>query len=208
VRLNPSHIFGLPSHEKLGIELNNYGLKVTKMPNENIRDVLSTIETIGKMIDRQEQATILVNDINLKLDSLKRRDNSVPRSGVLMIGREDGTLRNITAAGADTYIDELWQHVGGINSYSDLPTRYGRINLESLLLRNPDVIIEFDMKRERGVYQSEISPEWFALSDQKAVKNRNIFVIGGNHTMIPGPRLVWLAEDFAEIMEIVIRNSK
>ena len=112
----------------------------------------------------------------------------------------------ITAAGEDTYMNELWRLVGGQNSYTDLPSRYGTISIESLLLRDPDVIIEFDMNKERGITRLDITPEWTHLENLKAVKNRNIFVVGGNHTMIPGPRLVLLAEDFSEIMKLVIRN--
>jgi len=203
VRLHPTHLFGLPSHEKLATELKKYGLVVTMMPNENISDVLKTIEKIGTLTGKKNQATKLVKHINSKLDSLKKENLSDSLSAVLMIGREDGTLRNITAAGRDTYIDELWRLVGGKNSYSDLPTRYGTINIESLLLRDPDVIIEFDMKNEREVKRLAITPEWDYLSNLKAVQNQNIFVIGGNHTMIPGPRLVMLAEDFSQVMKLV-----
>jgi iron complex transport system substrate-binding protein len=123
-----------------------------------------------------------------------------------MIGREKGTLRNITIAGNNTYINELWQLVGGKNSYMDLPTRYGTINLESLLLRDPKVIIEFDMKLKRGVYRTELSSEWDNFKNINAVKEGNIFIIGGNHTMIPGPRLILLAEDFKEIINSVREN--
>jgi iron complex transport system substrate-binding protein len=203
VRLQPTHLFGLPSHEKLALELKKYDLDVTMIPNENIADVLNTIEKIGNLTGMGKQATKLVSQINMKLDSLKNINLTDSLSAILMIGREDGTLRNITAAGRDTYIDELWRLVGGKNSYKDLPSRYGTINIESLLLRDPDVIIEFDMKTERGVKRLDISPEWDYLSNLKAVQAKNFFVIGGNHTMIPGPRLVMLAEDFREIMNLV-----
>ena len=208
VSLNPTHLFGLPSHEKLGKDLQKYGLKVTMLSNENISDVLNTITSIGQNIDHVDQAKKLLNQINERLDSLKMIGSSRAISAVLMIGREKGTLRNITAAGPDTYVDELWDLVGGNNCYSDLPIRYGTINLESLLLKDPEVIIEFDMKRERGIFRREITSEWNYLKNLQAVKHNNIFVIGGNHTLIPGPRLVLLAEDFSKIIMAVSDNRK
>jgi iron complex transport system substrate-binding protein len=206
VSLHPTHLFGLPSHEKLSHDLQKYGIMVTMLPNENISDVLHTITTIGQTIDHTDQADRLVRQINGTLDSLKMTSNNKSTTAVLMIGREKGTLRNITAAGKDTYVNELWDLVGGKNSYSDLPTRYGTISLESLLLRDPNVIIEFDMKRERGVFHMEISTEWNFLENLSAVKNKNIFVVGGNHTMIPGPRLILLAEDFSKIIKDVTKK--
>jgi iron complex transport system substrate-binding protein len=206
VNLKPTHLFGLPSHDKLRQDLEKYGLTVTMLSNENIQDVLNTITTIGNMIGNSKQASRLVNRINTFLDSIRVNKKDVSIKAALMIGREKGTLRNITAAGKDTYIDKLWELVGGENIYADLPTRYGTINLESLLLRNPDVIIQFDMKKERGVFRADITQEWLDLKNLNAVKNKNIFVIGGNHTMIPGPRLVLLAEDFNKIISTVLES--
>jgi iron complex transport system substrate-binding protein len=205
VRLKPTLLFGLPSHDKLNLELQKFGLTVTMMPNENIADVLNTINNIGMLIGHTDQAHELVNQINSRLDTLRMNTIKKPISAVLMIGREDGTLRNIMAAGSDTYIDELWRLVGGVNSYSDLPTRYGAINIESLLLRDPEVIIVFDMKRNKGVTRMQISPEWQYVKNLSAVQNKNIFVVGGDHTMIPGPRMVLLAEDFSKIIKSVSR---
>jgi iron complex transport system substrate-binding protein len=206
--LNPTFLFGLPSHEKLSQQLKKFGLTVIMMPNENTTDVLQTINSIGKIIDRREQANHLVQQIKNTLDTLKLNSTGKSIQAVLMVGREKGSLRNITVAGKNTYIDELWERVGGKNSYADLATRYGMINLESLLLRDPDVIIEFDMKKARGIYREDITPEWRYMENLKAVKNKNIFVIGGSHTMIPGPRIILLAEDFNEIVKAVVAKRE
>jgi iron complex transport system substrate-binding protein len=208
VTLKPTHLFGMPSHQKLNEELEKFGLTITMMTNETIRDVLNSIGMIGEMIEHQEQANKLINRINDTLDSLQDNNKKDFIPGVLIIGREKGTLQNITVAGSDTYLDELWRIVGGENRYSDLTSRYGTINLESLLMRNPEVIIEFDMNRKRGVYRTDLSSEWIYLKNLNAVKNGNVFVLGGNHTMIPGPRLVLLAEDFSEIINTVVANRE
>ncbi len=208
ITLKPTHLFGLPSHEKLSRDLEKFGLIIMMISNENIPDVLYSINKIGEMINSAEQATHLIDRINYTLDSL--RENKINKNipAVLMIGREKGTLQNITVAGSNTYLDELWKIVGGENCYADLPTRYGTISLESLLLRDPEVIIEFDMKRKRGVYRSDMSSEWDFLDNIKAVKQGNVFVIGGNHTLIPGPRLVLLAKDFSKIINAVMANRE
>ena len=208
ITLKPTELFGMPSHEKLAQELSKFGLNVTMLSNENVMDVRNSIITIGEMIGHSEQANRVVMRMDSILDSLQKNRSVLTIPGILMIGREKGTLKNITVAGSDTYMDQIWKIVGGENSYADLPTRYGTINLESLLLRDHQVIIEFDMKRPRGVYRTELSAEWGFLKNLQVVQKGNVFVIGGNHTLIPGPRLVLLAQDFGRIIEMVEESNK
>jgi ABC-type Fe3+-hydroxamate transport system substrate-binding protein len=80
--------------------------------------------------------------------------------------------------------------------------------LESILLRNPEVIIEFDLERIKGVFRSGMTAEWELLSEVEAIKNGNLFVVGGDHTLIPGPRIGLLAKDFAEIIHSATRDRK
>jgi iron complex transport system substrate-binding protein len=209
VILEPTHLFGVPSHQQLDQDLHRFGLGIVMTPNEKVSDVLLSIKKIGNEIGREEQATRLIGNINRTLDSL-RIDHAENHkvTAALVIGRENGTLRNITVAGKNTYLDEIWKLVGGENSYSDLPTRYGTINLESILLRNPEVIIEFDLERIKGVFRSGMTAEWELLSEVEAIKNGNLFVVGGDHTLIPGPRIGLLAKDFAEIIHSATRDRK
>jgi len=209
VILEPTHLFGVPSHQKLDQDLHRFGLRIIMTPNEKVSDVLWSIKKIGDEIGREEQATRLTANITQTLDSLRIDHAGNHRlTAALIIGREKGTLRNITVAGKNTYLDEIWKLAGGENSYSDLPTRYGTINLESIILRNPEVIIEFDLERLKGVLRSEVTAEWEILSDVAAIKYGNLFVAGGDHTLIPGPRIGLLAKDFAEIIHRAAQSCK
>ena len=202
IALKPTHIFGMPSHEKLDQELKKFGLNITMMSNENISDVLNSIKQIGQTIGYDQKARKLVDQISTTFDLLQKK--SIQRSGIsaaLIIGREKGTLRNITVAGDDTFLDEIWQLCGGINVYNDMPIRYGTISLESLLMKDPDVIIEFELEGEYDIRRIDNADEWKVLNNLSAAKNQNIFVISGNHTLIPGPRMTLLAEDFTRIIE-------
>lgn len=202
ISLKPTHLFGVPAHEKLDQKLKKFGLNVTMMPNENITDVLNSIKRIGQEIGYNPQSANLINQISHKLDSLKIKSGEKSgNSAVLIIGRERGMLRNITVAGKDTFLDEIWQLCGGKNIFDDMPIRYGTISLESLLIKDPDIIIEFEMEGGRNVLRVKNATEWDALNNLTAVKNHNIFIINGNHTLIPGPRMGLLVEDFTRILQ-------
>ena len=121
-------------------------------------------------------------------------------TAILVVGREKGSLRNITVAGDNTFIGQMWRLVGGKNLYSDISTRYSIISLESILIRNPDVIIEFDPDGEKQVKKRKITSEWKKFDKVNAIKHGNLYLVSGNHAFIPGPRLYLLAQDFFKIM--------
>jgi len=204
VSLKPTHLFGIPSHNNLNNELNKFGLQIIMMPNENINDIISTIEQIGEAIDKVHSAAKLNERISESLSKAKTNSkNKNTISAMLIIGREKGTLRNIIVAGADTFLDEMWQITGGRNIFSDLPSRYGSVSLEEILTRNPDVILEFIVNETPKLTRLSKINEWDLLNNINAVKNKNIFQISGSHTLIPGPRLGLLANDMAAVIKML-----
>jgi iron complex transport system substrate-binding protein len=122
---------------------------------------------------------------------------------MLIIGREKGSLRNIMVAGNNTFIGEMWQLAGGHNLYPDLTTHYSMVSLESIIIRNPDVIIEFDSGQNRRITRDSEISEWELLKEVNAVKQGNLFLVSGNYIFISGPRFYLLARDFKKIMNML-----
>jgi iron complex transport system substrate-binding protein len=206
VSIKPTLILGVPSHEKLNTELQKFGLNIIMLPNENISDVMSTIDSVGTLTGKQDVAKKLTADLRDSLSAIAKDNGSNGCQALLVIGRERGTIKNITAAGDDTFISEVWQLAGGINVFSDLPTRYGSVNLETILTRNPQVIVEFDMECEPEIDTMK-DPAWKQMQNVMAVEKGQIFTVCGNHTLIPGPRLIILARQFKKIINSVKNAS-
>ena len=202
VSLKPTIILGVPSHAKLNEELNKFDLHVVMLANENIDDVLFTIDSVGTLIGKVNTAKLLIKNIQDSLAVIGDGNRTGRPKAMLVIGRERGTIKNITAAGEDTFISEVWNLAGGENLFSDLPTRYSAVNLETILTRNPQVIIEFDIDGEAGI-QTIPDPAWDQLKNVGAIKKGHVITVSGNHTMIPGPRLIVLARQFRQIVDIV-----
>ena len=203
VSLKPTLLIGVPSHTKLNDELAKFQLSVIMLPNENISDVLATIDTIGTLLDRKDAAALLIKNIKDSLAVIKSETGRQRPRAMLVIGRERGTLKNITAAGEDTFINEVWEIAGGINIFSDLPSRYSAVNLETILTRNPEVIIEFDIEGVPDIRKTDDAKIWKQLAHVSATANGNVFTVTGSHTLIPGPRLVLLARQFRTIIDRV-----
>jgi ABC-type Fe3+-hydroxamate transport system substrate-binding protein len=70
------------------------------------------------------------------------------------------------------------------------------------------VIIEFDMQKPHSLEKEKLGPEWQLLKNTPAVKNGQVYIVGGSHTMIPGPRVTWLARDFQRIIDQVKNEER
>ncbi len=203
IALKPDLILGVPAHDKLRDQLRSFGIEVHTYPNETVRDIFATIESVGTDIGASEQGRAFVKVLEDSLNSIVQKgQNNKSVAAMLVIGREPGSTRNITVAGPNTFISEIWQMAGGINIFSDLPVRYGTVNLEELLVRNPAAIIEFDVKSDTASVIHSGKSEWAGL-EVAAVVNGNTFTVAGTHTLIPGPRMLLLARQFAQVIRAV-----
>lgn len=201
VSLRPTHLFGVLSNADLNQELSKFGLQILMLPNETLQDIQNIIKVISDTLNVERKGKKFNDSIQEDLSKLKNENPTFQKKKVmLVIGRERGSVRNMTVAGPNTYLNEIWELVGGQNIFDDLPNKYAQVNLEEIIKRNPDVIIEFNMDREGGIKRADSSKEWDILKNVKAVSNKNIFEIGGNYSLIPGPRVVLLAKDFYSIL--------
>jgi iron complex transport system substrate-binding protein len=207
VALKPSLIIGVPAHAKLNSDLRQFDLSIVMLTNETVDDVLTTIDSIGILCTRKQAANELIDTIQDMLSALKNAPKKQSPSALLVIGREKGSLKNITAAASNTFISEMWHLAGGKNAFPNLPSRYAMLNLEAIITRNPDVIIEFAIDDSAQVIRQTAESEWNKLNSVKAIKRGHIFRVSGNHTLIPGPRLTVLAGQFKEIIQLITAHK-
>lgn len=205
VSLKSTHLFGQPAHSKLNQEISKFGLKILMLPNETIEDIKNIISIISDTLNIKEIGNRLNDSITNELVKLSDNQSNYKITAMLVIGREKGSIKNITVAGPNTYLNQIWQKAGGVNIFKDLTSKYASVNIEEIIKRNPDTIIEFNLNAAEGTKNLTPGDEWKYLHKVKAIKNQNIFEIGGNYSLIPGPRVVKLTKDFDYILKSVKR---
>jgi len=140
------------------------------------------------------------SEMRRRLDAVRARTHAEPAvSGVLVVGHEPGTLNGIMVAGPGTFLHDLIEVAGGRNAFGDLSSSYGVINKEALLLRAPQVIVE--LAGEGGSpadEQREAQQLWDALGPFAGGRRARVCVVEATYALIPGPRVVELAERLAE----------
>ncbi len=212
ISLRPNLFLATPASGNLAARLSQRGIRCVLLSNERLQDIFTTIDSIGTLCKMSRQADSLINVINDSLAFFRQRVKNLEigsPAALFVLHRDPGTTRNIAVIGSETFTDDLWRMLGGRNAFSQNKLKYAQINTESLLSINPDLIIEFKFNRQWDEEKKRLNKkEWKNLRRLKAVQEGQIYVIDGDYSLIPGPRIVHLMRDYYRIMEQYQKSKK
>ena len=184
--------------QKASLQLDNFGITLTAFDADTVSGVLENIELIGILTNRKKEAENLTGDMQRRIDSVKETAGDMKsKPGVFYIIWNDP----LWTIGPDAFIEDAIEIAGGKNIFSyDLPkgapTDYFITNKESVITRNPDIII-ID---SHGIKETSID-DWLKKNGQwrdiNAVKNKNIYFIDADIASRPGPRVVDALEKYS-----------
>ncbi len=194
--LNPDIILATRSFQKADNPLRALSLPVHYLPERNLNDVFSAIDSVGRLCQAAAAADSLTRAIKDSLAHYHYKGRQTV-SALLVLGRAEGAPARIGISGPGAYLDDILTWCGGRNAFFDLQSSYSVINREDILTRNPDVIIEFraDSTRKR------LLKEWRQEPRLKAVKNGQVYIFNDTHYLIPGPRVWQLAGAMYRILQ-------
>jgi len=154
------------------------GVPVLLLPFQNIDDFLASTQKLGETIGHSKEATKLIRRITiLKEERGKEGDG---RRTLIIVGR-----RPLIAAGAETFLSELIRLSGGKNIVEGkIP--YPHVNMELILARDPEVIIDLSMGSETD---SKTSLNEWKRYPIKASKENRVYSLNISDFRI-GPRLI------------------
>ncbi len=156
---------------------------------KNIEDIYTSIELLGKVLGKEEQAKKVVNDMKTKINEISSRVKALSRPKVFYIVWNNPLM----TAGANTFINDLIRLAGGENIFSDVKG-WKSVSMEQVLARNPDIIILTPHcgMSVNDVYKSE-------LAQTNAAKNGKVIMIENENVLVrPSPRIVEGLEELAK----------
>jgi len=200
--LRPDLIIVQGAAEALSDFAGRNGIELLTLRIEDLGSIFGAIMQIGSALGCSARAELLCAQMRLRLARVKAAaEGKRPVSIFLVTGREPGTLNKIQTAGSGGFLNDLIRIAGGRNIFADIPRQYATVSKESLLRREPEVIVE--LRGEGELSQDEaarIRELWRALAPLPAARNDRIYLIGSTYAMIPGPRVVSLAEKLGDIL--------
>jgi len=200
--LKPDLVVTYGSQTALEAQLARANIRTYSYRHGGIADVFESIKGVGRASSHAVEADALVSRLTSQLDALRARVKGRPRpKTLLVVDRQPGTLREIYASGGIGFLHDMLEAAGGDNVFADVKKESVQPSTETLLTRGPQVILE--VRAEGLIQPGAVAAErniWATLAGVPAVRNGRIHFLSGSHLVVPGPRLIQGAEDFARVL--------
>lgn len=170
--------------------LESAGINVVVCDAHDIEGVYTSIELIGAVVGRNDEAAELVSGMKASLAAIAAQTIVTGKTVYFEVSPLEWGL---WTAGSGTFMDELATMVGLKNAFADVQG-WGQISEEQVLERDPDYIVTITMYYGEGPTPAEEIAGRNSWQDLKAVKNGAILNTDSNEISRPGPRLVNAAE--------------
>mgnify|MGYP000633942891 CR=1 FL=1 len=205
VALRPDLVIAERSMVRQALSLPGLKLRLLEVDDSTIDGVLRSIQTMGDAMGEGAKAQALAGSIKDQLSLTRRSTVNLPRKKVLfVVGRTPGRVEDLIAAGSGSYLDELVRIAGGENIFAGAAVSYAKINLEEVLARDPDVVIDMgEMARTANVTEQqkrEVVRLWQRYPSLKAVRQKRVFAVASDIFVVPGPRLAEAAREIARLV--------
>ncbi|AEH23931.1 ABC transporter substrate-binding protein [Pyrococcus yayanosii] len=188
--LSPDLIIGTSMHIQYLEQLEKIAPVIIIEP-KNIDEIYEWTITLGKVVNREDEAKGVVNYMKAIVESVETKVNGTERPRVLFIS----WWNPIYVPGGDTFQGALIEMAGGRNIFHDV-SGWKQVSVEEIIARDPEVII---LSAHAGVTPEDLcnSP----LAQTTAVREGRIYVVSDDNLVSrPGPRIVLGLEELARFI--------
>ena len=143
VGLRPDLVIFQERAAESSAQLERMKLGVLLLEDGGLDRMFAGLRAIASRCGVADRGVKLESEIRGRLSAIRRRTAGLPRrSLVFIVGRSPGALDNLIAVGKGSYLNELIEIAGGVNSLAGTLMPYPKLSLESMLSLNPDVLVD------------------------------------------------------------------
>jgi iron complex transport system substrate-binding protein len=200
VSLTPNLIIHQSENQRIRNNAKSVGIKTLEVRMGNLEEIFDSIKKLGVALNCQEQANKLILHLTSGIAFYQARLKGLPTKEVLLLlGNSSNPARDLYAVGHGTFLNELLNLSGGKNIIRNSSARYPKLSKEYIIEKSPEVIIEADPKSNLSQKEIDIRiQQWNRFPTIEAVINKQIYFIGADYILIPGPRLLKIIERFSK----------
>lgn len=196
ISLNPEMVFAhemvLGSNEGGLDQIRDAGIPVIVIPTaENFEETYTTIETIGKVTDKVDEANKIIEDMKAKIEEVLAKTATVETERTVFIETSDAP--DIYTPGSGTFVQEMLDMIGAKNMVTE--EGWVMIDPEEIVNENPDAIVVM-YSYVPDIVESVKNRAGF--DNITAVKEDAVVQVDENLTSRTGPRLAEGLEEFAK----------
>ena len=176
-------------------KLETLGIAVFVSEPRQLSDIPRDIRLLGQLAGTSKIAETEAMRIENEFASLATQFTSLEELKVLYQIWDDP----LQTLNGDHLISQIIELCGGKNIFSDTKSLAPKISLESVLLRNPEVIVASGMDHARPQWLDE----WLTYPSVQAVKNNAMFFVDPDHILRPTARVVMGANSLCNKLDSV-----
>ncbi len=167
-------IINLPEQARVKRQLEQLNMPVFTSSPTSLHVLYAEIIELGRLLDRPSEAESLVQYMEANI----RPGAARPTTAVYI----ELSPRPLVTVGGKSYLNEMLEMAGGINIFSDCAQPYPVVGQETVIQRNPEVII---------VLHPESITDRLGWQHITALRNNRVYTdFDEDLLMRPGPRLV------------------
>jgi ABC-type Fe3+-hydroxamate transport system substrate-binding protein len=138
VQLTPDLILtNGPTQQRFAVPLKNLGYSVVSLWPRDIDGLVKDFLLLGELLGQERKAQSFIHDMHRHFQAIATDAKSKPKKrAYLQMWPEP-----LITVGKASFTNWLVSAAGGVNVFGDMSFDSGQISLESLIRRNPDVLI-------------------------------------------------------------------
>lgn len=200
VSLQPDLVVTTSIHEKTVLPaLERLGITVYITEAATLDAILSNISNLGKITGKTANSSRVLDAMNSKINNIVEKTKTLSpaqRLRVLYVNWQSP----IRTVGGGNYINDVIFKAGGINVYEADFEKFGAVSLESVVIKNPQVIFVSGMGTTGEVVYKAIKDEIRLHTVDAALNNRIFRISDANLIERPGPRII---EGLTEVASMI-----
>ena len=138
VQLQPDLILtNGPTQQRFAVPLKNLGYAVVSLWPRDMAGLVKDFLLLGELLGQDHKAQSFIDDMQRRFHAIATKAQAMPKKrAYLQMWTEP-----LITVGKASFTDWLVSAAGGVNIFGDMSFDSGQIGLESLIQRNPEVLI-------------------------------------------------------------------
>ncbi len=149
-------------------------------PYSDFEDVCNNFQTLADYLDKSDVAKKIITNVKKEILSLSNETKNKNKEKIFW---EVGA-NPIFTVGNQSFVNEYNKYINGVNVFENINMRYPNISLESVIEKNPDIILLVNMG---DVSEQEIA-KWNKYKNITAIKNNKIYLLEADDIFTPTPK--------------------
>ncbi|WP_066017368.1 cobalamin-binding protein [Endozoicomonas atrinae] len=185
--------------QKVIHQLESLGVRTFHVDVVDFAGIEQAIRSLGQVAGTEKAANRVVEDFSARLKTLQNNyGQREPVSVFFEIWRSP-----LLTVGSGQVIDDVISLCGGQNIYGDVSERIPKIGIESLITRDPQVIIGSDPRGDTPETRKDLMDYWSQWQNLQAVKSHQLFSVPSDLIARPTPRILEGAEMICHQLQAV-----